>query len=184
MKSKILSYDETCIYKNAFHKTTNSINIDEVGINKIKLFDKTSYGNKGSFKYHIGYRHKNEAPLSPLNIKLLQLTGSTKHFNNNKYVNLLINDKKLLNKYNEIWDKIKNLYKRDFDKKPLYNNKYIGANMTHTEFKYKKILENNKHCKYIPIEPTDGGCYAYLSATLLDSILVGPNNKHYPQIFF
>ena len=67
MESQVLSYDETCINKNAFHKTATSINIDEVDINKITLFDKTSYGNKGSFKYHIGYRHKNEAPLSPLN---------------------------------------------------------------------------------------------------------------------
>ena len=68
-------YDETCINKNAFHKTTTSTNFDEVDINKITLLDKTSYGKKGSFKYHIGYRHKNEALLSPLNIKLPQLTG-------------------------------------------------------------------------------------------------------------
>ena len=39
------------------------------------------------------------------------------------------------------------------------------------------------HCKYIPIEPKDGGCYAYLSTVLLDSILVDSNNKHYSQIF-
>ena len=30
----------------------------------------------------------------------------------------------------------------------------------HTEFKYKKILEENKHRKYILIEPNDGDCYA------------------------
>ena len=28
MESKVLSYDEACINKNAFHKTTTSINID------------------------------------------------------------------------------------------------------------------------------------------------------------
>ena len=115
MKPKVLSYDETCINKNAFHTTTTSINIDEVEINKMTLLDKTSYGNKGSFKYHIGYRHKNEALLEPLNVKLLQLTGYTKHFdnnNNNKYVNLLVNDKKLLKRYSEIWDKIKSLSKK------------------------------------------------------------------------
>ena len=52
----------------------------------------------------------------------------------------------------------------------------------HTKFKYKKILEDNKHCKYIAIEPKDGDCYAYLSTILRDSILVDLNNKHYPQI--
>ena len=44
--------------------------------------------------------------------------------------------------------------------------------MMHTEFKYKKLLEDNKHCKYIPIEPKDGDCYAYLSTILLDSVLL------------
>ena len=122
-----------------------------------------------------------------MNIKLPQLTGYTKNFDNNsKYVNLLVNNKKLLKKYNEIWDKIKTLSKKEFDKKPLYNDKYISTkvykNMMHTEFKYKKILEDNKHYKYIPTEPKDGDCYAYLSIILLDSILVDLNNKHYPKI--
>ena len=53
MESKILCYDETCINKNAFHKETNSINTDEVEIDKMMLFDKKSYGNKGFFKYYI-----------------------------------------------------------------------------------------------------------------------------------
>ena len=50
----------------------------------------TSYGYKGSFKYYIGYMHKTEAFPSPLCIKLPQLIGYTKYFNNdNRYVNLL-----------------------------------------------------------------------------------------------
>ena len=60
------------------------------------LFDKTSYGNKGSFKYDIEYRYKSEAFPSPLNIKRPQLIGFTKFFNNNEYINFLVNDKKLL----------------------------------------------------------------------------------------
>ena len=128
MEAKDLSYGETIINKSKFHKTTTSINIDEIDFNKIILFDKTSYGNRDSFKYYIGYRHKNEALPSPLNIKLPQSVGYTKHFdNNNKYVNLLVNDEKSLKKYNEIWDKIKTLSKKEFNKKPLGNNKYIST---------------------------------------------------------
>ena len=145
MKPKVLSYGETCINKNAFHKKTTGINIDEVEINKITLLDKTSYGNKGSFKYHIRYRHKNEALPSPLNIKLPPLTGYTKNFDNdNKYVNLLVNDKKLLKRYNEIRDNISSYIST---KIKIYND------TINTEFKYKKILKDNMHCKYIPIEP-------------------------------
>ena len=53
----------------------------------------------------------------------------------------------------------------------------------HTEFNYKKVLEEYIYThKYIPIEPKSGDCYAYLSAILLDSILVDLNNKHHSQI--
>ena len=57
MGSKILSYGETAIIKSASHKKTTSININETKINRIILFNKTSYGNKGSLKDYIGYRH-------------------------------------------------------------------------------------------------------------------------------
>ena len=41
------------------------------------------------------------------------MNGQMKHFdNNNKYINFLVYDKKLLQKYNEIWDKISNLLKK------------------------------------------------------------------------
>ena len=91
----------------------------------------------------------------------------------------------MLKKYNKIWDKIKSLLKKEFDTKPLYNNRYISAKVdvyNGTEFKYK-ILKDNKHCKYIFIRPKKDSRYEYLSVILLYSVLVYPN-KHYPQIFF
>ena len=116
MGSKFLGYGEIGINKNAFHKATTSISIDEVEINRIMLFHKTLYGNKGLFKYYIGYKRKGETFPSPLNIKLPQLTGYTKHFDaDNTCVNFLVTDKKLLKKYNEVWDRIKSLSKKEFD---------------------------------------------------------------------
>ena len=55
MGSKVLSYGEIGININAFHKATTSVSIDEIEINGIMLFDKTSYGNKDLFKYYIRY---------------------------------------------------------------------------------------------------------------------------------
>ena len=96
MRSKILSYGETAIIKSTFHKKTASININKIEINRIVLFDKTSYGNKGSFKHHIEHRHT-DGNLSPLNIGLPQLTGYAKYFNDTyKVINFLVADKKLL----------------------------------------------------------------------------------------
>ena len=173
MGSKLLSCGETAIIKSAFHKKTASININEIGINRIVLFDITSYGNKGSLKRYIEYR-------------LPQLTGYAKYFNDeNKVINFLAADKKLLKKYNEKWDKIKSLFKKRFDKKPVYNNKYITAKLNGTEFEHR-ILRNNERYD-IPIEPKNNSRHKYLPVILLDSILIYPesycSNKYYPQIF-
>ena len=101
MRSKILRYGETAIIKSAFHKKTTSININEIEINRIVLFNKTSYGNKGSFKCYIESKHT-DGNLSPLIIRLPQLIGYSKHFNDvDKVIDFLVADKKLLKKYNE-----------------------------------------------------------------------------------
>ena len=123
-------------------------------INRIVLFDKISSGGKDSFKRYIGYKHKDGA-FSPLNIKLPQLTGYAKHFNNDdKLTNFLVSDKELLKIYNEIWNKIKRLFKKEFDTKPVYDNKYISVKVNGTEFE-QKIFKDNKHCN-ISIEPKNG----------------------------
>ena len=61
------------LLKTHFTKKTASFN-NEIEINRIVLFDKASYGNKGSFKHYIGYKYT-DGNLSPLNTKLPQLTG-------------------------------------------------------------------------------------------------------------
>ena len=77
-----------------FTKKTTSININKIEINRIVLFNKTSYGNKGSLKHYIGYRHA-DGIILPLNIRLPQLTGYVKHFSDeNKLINFLVTDKK------------------------------------------------------------------------------------------
>ena len=48
MKSRDLSCGETYIDKNSFHSNKSSISINEVEINRIVLFDKTSCGDKGT----------------------------------------------------------------------------------------------------------------------------------------
>ena len=93
-----MCHGEIAIDIKAFHNNKTSISINEVEINKIVLFDKTSCGSKGSFKRYTGYRHK-DGNFSPLNVKLPQLTGYVKHFNNgDKLINFLVTDKELLKK--------------------------------------------------------------------------------------
>ena len=50
-------------------------------------------------------------------------------------MNILVNDKELLEKYNEKWDKIKKLFKKESDSEPEYNDKYITKiNLYNTNF--------------------------------------------------
>ena len=91
----------------------------------------------------------------------------------------------MLKKYNKVWDKIKSLLKKEFDKNLVYQNKYITTKLNNTEFKCG-ILKNNEHHD-LPIEPKNNSCHEYLSLILLDSILIHResycSNKYYLQIF-
>ena len=75
----------------------------------------------------------------------------------------------MLKKYNEIWNKIKILLKKEFDKKPVCDNKYISAKVNGTEFEHR-ILKDNERCN-ISLKPKNGSRHEYLSLILLDSIL-------------
>ena len=90
----------------------------------------------------------------------------------------------MLKKYNKIWCKIKNLFKKELDKNPVYENKYITAKLNRTEFEHRILINNERH--YIPIQPKNNSHHEYLSVILLDSILIYLesycSNKYYPQI--
>ena len=46
-------------------------------------------------------------------------------FDETKYISFLIKNDELQEKYNEIWEKVKNSIKKEFDSKPVYNKKYL-----------------------------------------------------------
>ena len=65
----------------------------------------------------------------PLCIVLPQLDAYFKYFVINSIcMKFLVNDKELLIKYNKIWNRIKHLFGKEFNSKPIYPDKYIKAN--------------------------------------------------------
>lgn len=111
------------INKTAFLTYKKQITINEAEIKKV-VFSKTdSYGNKIAFKYFIGYIRN--AGIIPMYIIFSEINAYCKYFKGNKRVNLLVHNKKILKKYNEIWSKIKSLLKKGFNGKLVYNEKYI-----------------------------------------------------------
>ena len=117
--------DKITSLKVLFIKTKKTININEIDIEEIVLSHKKSNG-KDLREYIIGYRHKGNAFPSPLCAKLPQMNAYAKYFDkNSKYMNLLVNDKKILETYSEIWSKIIGLIKKEFNSEPVHNDKYI-----------------------------------------------------------
>ena len=49
------------------------------------------------------------------------MSAYRRNFDETKYISFLIKDDKLLEKYNEIRERVKNSTKSEFDSEPLYN---------------------------------------------------------------
>ena len=107
-------------YKKISKKT---IDLNLVGINKVAISDKLNHTDK-SFKYFIGYKDDNV--VRPLCIVLPQISRYIKYFENGRQkMSFMIEDDRILVKYNEIWNKIKKTLNIKFHNIPVYNEKYV-----------------------------------------------------------
>ena len=89
------------------------------------MSDKFKHNDDG-FKYFIGY--KEGGNVKPLCIILPQMIGYIKYFENGETnMFFVIKDNDLLDKYIEIWDKIKETLSIKFHSMPVYDEKYIKA---------------------------------------------------------
>ena len=94
--------------------------IDNIDVNKTVVSSKIFFGKKG-FKYFIGNKDANK--IRPLYIFLPKMSAYTRDFAKTKCMSFLIKDEKLLEKYTEIWRKLRNIIKKEFDNKPVYHEK-------------------------------------------------------------
>ena len=119
MREKTLKFDNIVVNKKEFHKSKQPINLDLVNVDQIVTSDKFKHSDDG-FKYFIDY--KEDDIVKPLCIILLQMSGYIKYFENGgKNMSFVIKD--VLDKYNEVWNKIKKTLKITFHSIPIYNKK-------------------------------------------------------------
>ena len=72
-------------------------------------------------------------------------------FDETKYASFLIKDNKLLEKYIEIWEKVSNTFKKEFDSHLAYNKEYLRTKIKSDNGKISTNFQNNK----IPKEDTN-----------------------------
>ena len=61
-------------------------------------------------------------------------------------------DNKLLEKHNEIWDRVSNAIKKGFDSEPVHNGKYLKTKIKSYEGKVNINFHNDKMPKKVLIE--------------------------------
>ena len=106
MSEKSLKFDNIRVNKKEFHKSKQPIDLDLINVDQIVVSDKFKHRDD-CFKYFIGY--KEGEIVKSLCINLPQITGYIKYFENgDKNMSFMVKNDYVLDKYNEIWDKIKN----------------------------------------------------------------------------
>ena len=155
-----------------FTKKRKVTSID-VEVNKRLVFKNEPYGTKKALKYVIGYN--NNGVIRPLYLRLPQITGYAKKFNENATMSFRVNNKQLLKNHSKIWEKIEKLMRMDFESKPVYgdDDKYIKSKIKI----YTDNMITNFHNKKMPKEKSPCKC---LSIIMLDSVIKA-NKKYYPQ---
>ena len=161
------------LIKEELHKSKQPINLELINVDQIVVSDKFKHSDDG-FKCFIGY--KESEFIKPLCIVLPQMSGYIKYFENGgKNMSFVIKDDDVLDKYNEIWDKIKNTLNIKFHSMLVYDEKYIKPKVREfngvikTKFLSDKIPKETVHCACI-------GCITNDSVMKIEK-------KNYPQVY-
>ena len=103
------------------------------------------------------------------------MIGYAKYFDSNKTKSFKAIDKKLLKKYNKIWEKISSLLHIEFDNEPVYGNSY---KYTKTKIKsYGDKVNTNFKGNKIPKENASYKCFSLIMLDSVDRV----NKKYYLQ---
>ena len=113
----------------------------------------------------------------PSCMRLPQMTGYARKFNENATTSFIVKDIQLLKKYIKIWETTEGLMKINFESKPVDgdDDKYIKTKIK----MYAGSIITNFHNKKIPKEKVPCKC---LSIIMINSVIKA-NKKCYPQTF-
>ena len=104
------------------------------------------------------------------------MSGYIKYFENGgKNMSFIIKDDDVLDKYSEIWDKIKNKLNIKFHSMPVYDEKYLKPKVR----EFNGVIKTNFLGDEIPKESMHYTCIACIT---IDSVM-RMEKKNYPQVY-
>ena len=137
MSQKTLKFNNIILNKKKFHRSKEPIDLLSVDLDQIAVSYKFKHNNE-VFKHFIGYQ-KGKI-VKPLCIILRQMSGYIKYFENGgKNMSFLIKDDEVWDKYDKIWDVIKNKLGINFHSKPVYEYRYLKAKVR----KFDGVIKTN-----------------------------------------
>ena len=176
MSSQKIKFGDKEVDKKKFYSSKEAILLDSVDLSKIVVSSRWKL-NDTTYKYFCG--SLNNDVIKPLCVILPQMSGYIKYFDNGgKNMSFVTDDKKVYEKYEEIWNVVKGLLKLKFAASPIRDDKYILAKLK--IFKKKNITTfNNNNNNIVPIEKNN---YICIPAIDIDSVLK-TDKKAYPQAY-
>ena len=125
MSKKALKFNNIRVNKKEFHKSKQPIDLMSVNVDQIVVSDNFKHSGEG-FNYFTGYQEGEI--VKPLCIILPEISGYIKYFENGgENMLFFIKDDEVWEKYEQIWDVIKNKLSIKFHSKPIYDQKYLKA---------------------------------------------------------
>ena len=150
-----------------------AIDLMSVNLNKIVVSDRFNY-NEDCFKYFIGYQ-KGKI-VRPLCIILPQMSGYIKYFEyGSPNMSFLIKDDEVGEKYEQIWDVIKNKLKIKFHSEPVYEYKYLKTKVREYDGVIKILFLNNSM-------PKENMHYTCIACITIDSAMK-MGKKYFLQVY-
>ena len=160
--------------KKEFYDSKKAVNLSKVDINNIVVSNKIKVHNETS-KCFIGYMADIDV-VTPLCITLPQMSGYVKYFKNGgKNMSFKIEDESVYIKYNQIWNKIKELLGVKLYSEPIYDDNYIKTKVKTFSDIIKTLFIGDE----ILGERVE---YAYIACISIDSVLK-VNKKNYPEVY-
>ena len=173
MSERTLKFDNIKINKKEFHKSKKPIDLFSVDLDKIVVSDKFKHNDEG-FKYFIG--NQKNLLVKPLCIILPQMNSHIKYFENGgKNMSFMIKDDKVWDKYDKIWDVIKNKLGINFHSEPVYEYRYLKAKVR----EFDGVIKTNFLGNDMPKENMHYTCIACIT---IDSVM-RMDKKYFPQVY-
>ena len=173
MSSPKIKFGDKEIDKKEFYLSKQAIFLNSVDLSKIVVSSKWKISDT-KYKYFCGYL--NNDVIQPLCVILPQMSGYIKYFDvGGKNMSFVTDDKKIYEKYNEIWEVIRKILKLKFTVSPIRDDKYIIAKLKIFKILNITTFTNN-------VIPEENTRYTCISAIDIDSVLK-IDKKSFPQAY-